>query len=146
MLKIAKNVVTRLAQVRQPLRELLKQQTRSYGEFNVNIPLAAPTTDLNMGIPFKGDKILVTYIWIDGTGENMREKTRTLDKDPGAPENYPRWSFDGSSTYQAFKGEDSDMILKPAAVYPDPFFGGNHKLLLCEVLDAHEKPSSKADF
>ncbi|KAK6009425.1 glutamine synthetase, beta-grasp domain protein [Ostertagia ostertagi] len=83
-----------------------------------------------------------TYIWIDGTGEAMRDKQRTLAKDPGAPENYPNWSFDGSSTFQAEKGEDSDMILKPVAVYPDPFCGGHHKLVLCEVLDAHSKPAS----
>ncbi|VDK52025.1 unnamed protein product, partial [Cylicostephanus goldi] len=82
-----------------------------------------------------------TYVWIDGTGENMREKTRTLKKDPGGVENYPRWSFDGSSTYQASKGENSDMILVPVAIYPDPFFGGNHKLVLCEVLDAHGQPA-----
>ncbi|VDM51811.1 unnamed protein product [Angiostrongylus costaricensis] len=54
---------------------------------------------------------------------------------------YPYWGFDGSSTYQADKGEDSDMILKPVALYADPFFGGPHKLVLCEVLDANSKPS-----
>ncbi|RCN36044.1 glutamine synthetase, beta-grasp domain protein, partial [Ancylostoma caninum] len=124
-----------------PVKDLLRQSARSYGEFSVNIPNATPTVDTNMGIPLVGNKILATYVWVDGTGENLREKTRTLDGDPGAAENYPRWSFDGSSTYQALKGEDSDMILKPAAIYPDPFFGGNHKLVLCEVLDAHEKPA-----
>ncbi|VDO65838.1 unnamed protein product [Haemonchus placei] len=94
------------------------------------------------------DPYQATYIWIDGTGENLRDKQRTLDKDPGAVENYPHWSFDGSSTYQAEKGEDSDMILvksinvvQPVALYPDPFCGGHHKLVLCEVLDAHRKPA-----
>uniref|UniRef100_A0A0K0DGE8 glutamine synthetase n=1 Tax=Angiostrongylus cantonensis TaxID=6313 RepID=A0A0K0DGE8_ANGCA len=82
-----------------------------------------------------------TYIWIDGTGENLRDKTQTFHSDPGSIENYPYWGFDGSSTYQADKGEDSDMILKPVALYPDPFFGGPHKLVLCEVLDAKSKPS-----
>ncbi|EYB90303.1 hypothetical protein Y032_0221g2543 [Ancylostoma ceylanicum] len=94
-----------------------------------------------LAVYFVAMYFLATYIWVDGTGEILREKTRTLENDPGAPENYPRWSFDGSSTYQALKGEDSDMILKPAAVYPDPFFGGNHKLVLCKVLDPHEKPA-----
>ncbi|KIH60917.1 glutamine synthetase, beta-grasp domain protein, partial [Ancylostoma duodenale] len=141
MFGIARTAVTRLAQVRQPVKDLLRQSARSYGEFSVNIPNATPTVDTNMGIPFVGNKILATYVWVDGTGENLREKTRTLESDPGAVENYPRWSFDGSSTYQALKGEDSDMILKPAALYPDPFFGGNHKLVLCEVLDPHEKPA-----
>ncbi|VDM85557.1 unnamed protein product, partial [Strongylus vulgaris] len=113
--------------------------------------------------------MLATYVWIDGTGENLREKTRTLEKDPGMAGKYPSWSFDGSSTYQANKGEDSDMQLKankgedsdmqlkevtdsnekynverkfqPVAIYPDPFLGGNHKLVLCETLDANNKPT-----
>ncbi|KAJ1358521.1 putative glutamine synthetase glutamine amidotransferase, variant 2 [Parelaphostrongylus tenuis] len=33
------------------------------------------------------------------------------------------------------------MILKPAALYPDPFFGEPHKLILCEVLDANLEPA-----
>jgi glutamine synthetase len=31
----------------------------------------------------------------------------------------PMWSFDGSSTKQA-DGGDSDCVLKPVAIYPDP--------------------------
>jgi len=49
-----------------------------------------------------------------------------------APESFPIWNFDGSSTNQA-TGEDSEVILKPCAVFDDPFRGNPHKLILCDT-------------
>ncbi|KIH60916.1 glutamine synthetase, beta-grasp domain protein [Ancylostoma duodenale] len=117
---------------------------RASSNFAVALPLGTPVVNQNLDITIPEHKLLATYIWIDGTGENLREKTRTLENDPGQPGKYPTWSFDGSSTYQAAKGDDSDMNLKPVAIYPDPFLGGNHKLVLCETLDPNNKPTMKS--
>lgn len=89
--------------------------------------------DRYMKLEIPDGKVQAMYIWIDGTGEGLRGKTRTLDFIPKSPEALPMWNFDGSSTDQA-EGSNSDVYLKPVAIYPDPFRLGNNKLVLCEAL------------
>jgi glutamine synthetase len=45
----------------------------------------------------------------------------------------PEWNYDGSSTGQA-KGNDSEVIIKPCAVYNDPFRSPDYSfLVLCDT-------------
>ncbi|KAF0720444.1 Aste57867_321 [Aphanomyces stellatus] len=78
-----------------------------------------------------GSFIQAEYVWIGGSGNDLRCKTRTLDKAPSSPADLPIWNFDGSSTGQA-PGEDSEVLIKPAAIFKDPFRGGKHILVLCD--------------
>ena len=84
------------------------------------------------------DITLVEYIWLDVNGI-PRSKSRVLPAhvDP-LPENFPEWNFDGSSTGQA-ETLDSEVWLKPAAVYKDPFTPGHTFLLLCETYEPDGK-------
>ncbi len=76
--------------------------------------------------------IKAEYIWIDGTEPTplLRSKTKVL---PSVPSELPIWGFDGSSTNQA-PGKASDCVLKPVYSCPDPIRGGEHILVLAEVL------------
>jgi len=75
-------------------------------------------------------KIQAEYIWIGGNNE-LRCKTKTLDKEPASVAELPIWNYDGSSTEQA-PGSDSEVYLKPCAMYPDPFRPGPNILVLCD--------------
>jgi glutamine synthetase len=81
--------------------------------------------------------VQVLYVWIDGTGQTMRCKTKTMYKIPVDPTDCPIWNFDGSSTGLA-QGHNSDVYLVPVAIYPDPFRRGNNKIVLCET-ETHEQ-------
>ena len=60
-------------------------------------------------------RVQACYIWIDGTGQGIRNKTKTLDKKPGSVKDLPIWNYDGSSTHQA-EGSNSDTYLHPVKV------------------------------
>lgn len=78
---------------------------------------------------------LAEYIWIDGAVPTryLRSKARVVnfDSEPSI-EDFPEWSFDGSSTNQAV-GNDSDCLLKPVSFLPDPIRGEGNYLVMCEV-------------
>jgi glutamine synthetase len=94
-------------------------------------------------------KCIMEYVWIDAAG-GMRSKTRVANIDNEVFNNQCilsdaerwEWSFDGSSTGQA-TGTDSDVILRPVAVYRNPFYKDTHDrfvpttalLVLCDTYD-----------
>lgn len=87
------------------------------------------------------DVVFCTYVYIDGTLENVRAKTRTFDFEPKAPEDCPRWTFCALGTYQwGDAGAKSEMYLEPVALFRDPFLKGRNKLVLCQVLQHDGTP------
>ncbi|KAJ8500475.1 hypothetical protein OPV22_011027 [Ensete ventricosum] len=86
---------------------------------------------LNLDTTPFADKIIAEYIWIGGTGIDIRSKSRTISKPVEHASELPKWNYDGSSTGQA-PGEDSEVILYPQAIFKDPFRGGNNILVICD--------------
>jgi len=90
---------------------------------------------LKLGNGDKGTQIQAEYIWIGGSGEDIRSKGRTLPAPIKSVKDIPDWNFDGSSTGQA-KGKFSEVWLRPVKYVKDPFRGDDNILVLCECLDA----------
>lgn len=68
-------------------------------------------------------KHILEYVWIDADG-GLRSKNRVVhdeNVDSLLVESKWEWSFDGSSTGQA-TGTDSDVLIRPVAVYANPFY------------------------
>ncbi|XP_064485196.1 glutamine synthetase 2 cytoplasmic-like [Ornithodoros turicata] len=101
--------------------------------------VGAPIKAWYLNLPQPNNTVQCTYVWIDGTGEGLRCKTRTVDKEPLCPKELPIWNFDGSSTGQA-DGANSDVYLYPVALFRDPFLGGPNKLVMCETYKHDSTP------
>ncbi len=85
-------------------------------------------------------KSKLEYIWLDGykPTQSLRSKTLVRENFSGDLEDAPMWAFDGSSTEQA-EGSNSDCLLKPVAIFPDPG-RKNSFLIMNEVLNADGTP------
>ncbi|KAJ6290767.1 hypothetical protein OIU78_026500 [Salix suchowensis] len=64
---------------------------------------------INLNLSDSTEKIIAEYIWVGGTGMDVRSKARTLSGPVSDPSKLPKWNYDGSSTGQA-PGEDSEVI------------------------------------
>ena len=84
------------------------------------------------------------YIWLDGATpvSQLRSKARVVeveDIDNVSVEDFPEWSYDGSSTAQS-PGNDSDLLLKPVHYVYDPIRADGSFLVMCEVMNADGTP------
>ena len=74
--------------------------------------------------------ICAEYIWLDSNDE-LRSKTRILNNTTINLESLPIWTYDGSSTGDATL-TDSEIIIKPKAIFLDPLRKNNNILVLCD--------------
>lgn len=85
--------------------------------------------------------IILEYVWIDAAG-GMRSKTRVEHNMHKFSADWFLsdckrwdWSFDGSSTGQA-TGTDSDVIIRPVAIFRNPFYKKfEAHLVMCDCYD-----------
>jgi hypothetical protein len=70
------------------------------------------------GLSTRG-KVLAEYIWLGGSGSDLRSATKVLTSKPSCPADVPLWSYDGSATGQE-DGPCSVVYLKARSIHPDP--------------------------
>lgn len=118
--------------------------SKSHAKFLSNSPnayLDKSVLNRYRQLKYDSSKIQATYLWIDGTGENIRLKDRILTKEPDRVEDLPHWQYDGSSTYQALGG-NSDTTLIPRAIYRDPFkVGERDVIVVCDTYKPDGNPT-----
>eukprot|EP00747_Dinoflagellata_sp_TGD_P154513 gnl/TRDRNA2_/TRDRNA2_177505_c0_seq2.p1 gnl/TRDRNA2_/TRDRNA2_177505_c0~~gnl/TRDRNA2_/TRDRNA2_177505_c0_seq2.p1 ORF type:complete len:476 (+),score=99.61 gnl/TRDRNA2_/TRDRNA2_177505_c0_seq2:73-1500(+) len=78
--------------------------------------------------------ILAEYVWLD-LEQVPRSKTMTITHIPNSVDDLRTWNYDGSSTGQA-EGSNSEVKLKPRAIFKDPFRGAPHIIVLAEAYNS----------
>ncbi len=85
----------------------------------------------------------IEYIWLDGAvpTQRLRSKTRVANLSGDKPllSEFPIWSYDGSSCYQA-SGKVSDLELRVVSYVKDPLREAPAFLAMCEVFNADGTP------
>ena len=84
--------------------------------------------------------VVCEYIWIGGNNE-IRSKTRVFPLKTVSLINIPEWNYDGSSTDQADSDGNTEVLLKPCAIYKDTircFSNCECLLVLCDTYNSDD--------
>ena len=101
--------------------------------------MAKNTLDAVKDIVISENKVtIVEYVWIGGNNE-LRSKTKVVNKEVKCIDCLSDWNYDGSSTAQA-DGADSEVIIKPRALFNDPFRKEHHKIVMCDTYTPDGEP------
>eukprot|EP00913_Durusdinium_trenchii_P017937 g16855.t1 len=85
--------------------------------------------------------VLAEYVWLDADGVT-RSKTMTMTARPLKVTDLKVWNYDGSSTGQA-DGHNSEVLLKPRAIFNDPFRGYPNVMVLADAWNAWDDQPAK---
>ncbi|BGP24615.1 hypothetical protein Rt10032_c03g1273 [Rhodotorula toruloides] len=115
-----------------------------YAKVTVNVaddPVFVVVACLLIGSPTAITLAQITSSAAGPTFEKLISRTLlTLDGPVSSVDDLKEWNFDGSSTGQA-EGANSDVFLRPAAYFRDPFRRGDNIIVICETYNNDGTPN-----
>lgn len=92
-----------------------------------------------------GKVTFAEYIWIDGSGTNLRSKTKIINSEIKSIDDLDWWTFDGSSCEMATTTQ-SEIWLKPVIFVKDPIRKENSILVMCETYLPDKETPARCNF
>jgi glutamine synthetase len=93
-----------------------------------------------MSLPQPEDKTIVSYVWLGSKKDTTKHKCRTLSFVPKTVDQVPDWAAGYRAPDAEGRPSTVESILKPVALYNDPFRRGNNKIVLCQMLNYDGTP------
>lgn len=109
-------------------------------EYSPNAKLNKNVLDKFMCLPLPECAYQLEYVWIDGTGQHLRSRSRTFDFPIASHKEAPTWNCDGSQCYFTSNSQDA-IFLCPVAMYKDPMRRGKARIVLCDTYQHDHKPT-----
>ncbi len=101
---------------------------------------------MTLKMKVKNTVVLITkYIWIDGSGTNLRSKTKIINSEIKSIDDLDWWTFDGSSCEMATTTQ-SEIWLKPVIFVKDPIRKENSILVMCETYLPDKETPARCNF
>lgn len=110
-------------------------------EWSPNAKLNKGVLDKFMCLPIPECVCQLEYVWVDGTGQNVRSQSRNFNFPIASHKEAPTWSCDGSQCYFKKDSKDADIFLCPVAMYKDPMRRGKARIVLCDTYQHDHKPT-----
>ncbi|XP_048771208.2 glutamine synthetase-like isoform X2 [Ostrea edulis] len=86
-------------------------------------------------------RVILEYVFTDHTNYQFWSKVKVVDFEPKTVKDCPAWDSYMWNSINQRDSEFFDMIMKPVAMFENPFLKSPHKLVLCDMWQTLDKPA-----
>ncbi|XP_062579089.1 glutamine synthetase-like [Saccostrea cucullata] len=92
-------------------------------------------------VPRSSNRVILEYVFANHTNYQFWSKVRVVDTEPKTVQDCPIWDNYMWNSINQDDSEFFDMIMKPVAMFENPFLKSPHKLVLCDMWLTLDKPA-----